>query len=122
MCPQRPKRNTKSPRAGVTGGCELPALWELNFNSLEEQCLSWGYYCCDETLGPKKQVREERTFGSHFHIAVHHQRKSGQEFKQGRNLEAGADAEAMKGCCFLTCSIWLAQSAFSQNQGPPAQR
>jgi hypothetical protein len=29
---------------------------------------------------------------------VHHQRKSGQEITQGRNLEAGADAEAMERC------------------------
>ena len=32
-------------------------------------------------------------FGLHFH----HWRKSGQELKQGRNLEAGADTEAMDG-------------------------
>jgi hypothetical protein len=31
-------------------------------------------------------------------------RKSGQEPKQGRDLEAGADAEAMKRCCY-----WLAR-------------
>jgi hypothetical protein len=43
-------------------------------------------------------------FGLHFHIAVHHQRKSGRELTQGRNLEAGADAEAMVGCCLLACS------------------
>jgi hypothetical protein len=35
----------------------------------------------------------------HFHSTVHHQRK--QELKQGRNLEAGADAETMEGCCLL---------------------
>jgi hypothetical protein len=29
-------------------------------------------------------------FGSRFHIVVHHQRKSEQKLKQGRNLEAGA--------------------------------
>jgi hypothetical protein len=34
-------------------------------------------------------------FISNFHITVHHQRKSGQDFKHGRHLEAGADAEAM---------------------------
>ena len=34
--------------------------------------------------------------GTSFHIAVHHQRKSGQERKQGRILESGADAEAMR--------------------------
>jgi hypothetical protein len=30
----------------------------------------------------------------HFHTAVYHLRTSGQELKQTRNLEAGADAEA----------------------------
>ena len=33
--------------------------------------------------------------------------KLGQEFKQGRNLEAGADAEATEGCCFLDCLLSL---------------
>jgi hypothetical protein len=28
------------------------------------------------------------------------------------NLEAGADAEAMEGCCLLACSSWFAQPAF----------
>jgi hypothetical protein len=41
-------------------------------------------------------------FHSQFHKTVHHQRKSGQELKQGKNLEAGADAEAMEGC-FMAC-------------------
>jgi hypothetical protein len=31
---------------------------------------------------------------------------------QSRNLGAGADAEAMEGCCSLACSPWLAQPAF----------
>ena len=39
-------------------------------------------------------------------------KKSGQELKQRRNLEAGADTEAMEGCCLLACSPWLAQPAF----------
>ena len=29
------------------------------------------------------------------------QRKSGQELKEGRNLEAGADAEAMEGAAYI---------------------
>jgi hypothetical protein len=37
-------------------------------------------------------------FGLHFHITVHHPRKSGQELKPGRNLETGADTEAIEGC------------------------
>lgn len=31
-------------------------------------------------------------FGSDSHFTVHHQRKSGQELKLDRSLEAGADA------------------------------
>ena len=36
----------------------------------------------------KKQAGEERVlFSLPFHVAVHHQRKSGQELTQDRNLE-----------------------------------
>ena len=38
---------------------------------------------------------------------------SGQELKQGWNLEAGADAEAMEECFLLTFSSWTAQPAFT---------
>jgi hypothetical protein len=55
--------------------------------------------------------------GLHFHITVHHQKGSGQELKQGRNLEAGTDAEAMEGWCSLACSPWIAQLAFLKNPG-----
>ena len=55
----------------------------------------------------------------HFQITIHHWRKSGQELKQGRNLKAGADAEAMEGCCLLTCFTWLAPPALlSQGHQP----
>ena len=43
----------------------------------------------------------------HFHIAIHHQRKSGQELTQGRNLEAGADAEVMEGAAYWIASPGL---------------
>jgi hypothetical protein len=53
----------------------------------------------------KKQVGEERVYSAYTsHNAVHHQRKSGLELTQGRNLEAGADAGAKEGCCLLACS------------------
>ena len=42
--------------------------------------------------------REKGLFGVHFHIVVHHQRKSKQEFKQGLNLEAGGDTESWRNC------------------------
>jgi hypothetical protein len=46
-------------------------------------------------------------YGLYFHISVHYGRKLRQELKQGRNLEAGADAEAMEECCLLPCSCDL---------------
>jgi hypothetical protein len=55
-----------------------------------------------------KERIEEDLFTLYFHIVVHHQRKSGQELTQGRNLEAGVDAEAMEGCYLLACFPWLA--------------
>ena len=50
-------------------------------------------------------------FFSHFHIAVHHQRKSGQEVTQYKNLKAAADEEAMVGASY----ICFALLAFLQN-------
>jgi hypothetical protein len=60
----------------------------------------------------KKQVGEQRVYSAYtyVHIAIHHQRKSGQELNQGRNLEAGADAEAME-AMLLTGVLPLACSA-----------
>ena len=59
-------------------------------------------------------------FDLHFHITVHHWKKSGLKLK-GRNLKAGIDVEAMVDCCLLPCSPWLSKPAFLQNQEPSAQ-
>jgi hypothetical protein len=63
-----------------------------------------------------------RTIGFIWHMLTnhfHHGKKSRQEVKQGRNLEAGADAEAMEGCS-LAYFMWLAQSGvFSPGNAPP---
>jgi hypothetical protein len=58
----------------------------------------------------KVSWRGKDLFGFYFHI-VRRQRKSEKEHKYGRSLEAGADTEAMEGCCVLACSSWLAQPA-----------
>ena len=42
----------------------------------------------------------------------HYQKKSGQELKQGGNLEVGTDAEVMEECVFLAGSLWLAPAFF----------
>ena len=49
----------------------------------------------------QKQVGEH-SFALHFHIIVHHRRKSGQELRQGRNLKAEGDAETLEECCLLS--------------------
>jgi hypothetical protein len=36
----------------------------------------------------------------HFQLKIHHREKPGQELKQGRNLEAGVDEEAMEGAAY----------------------
>jgi len=54
--------------------------------------------------------------GLHFQIVVHHRRKSGQELTQDRNLEAGADAEAVEEGCLLACFPWLSQPASYRTQ------
>ena len=51
----------------------------------------------------KASWREKDFFGLHLYIAVYRWRKSGQELKQDRDLEAGADAEAMERAAY-----WLA--------------
>jgi hypothetical protein len=36
-------------------------------------------------------------------------RPQGRSSKQARNLEAGAEAEAIEGCCLLACSLLSGQ-------------
>lgn len=61
-----------------------------------------------------KAIWERKSlFGLYVHIAVHHGRKLGQELMRGRNLEAGADTEAMDSAAdwLASYSSWLAQPA-----------
>jgi hypothetical protein len=75
-------------------------------------CLSQSFYSCTKRLGQEASWGGKGLFRIHFHIAVHHQAKSGQELKQGRNLEAGVDAEANEECCLLAFFPCLAQLAY----------
>ena len=54
-------------------------------------------------------------FSLHFHIAVHHQGKSGQELTQDRNLEAGADAEAIGGVLLIGLFPLACSACFLHN-------
>ncbi|KAL6079925.1 hypothetical protein STEG23_014377, partial [Scotinomys teguina] len=58
---------------------------------LENVILSKDFYCCDKTPWTKSKLGRLC-----FQIIVLPWKKSEQELKQGRNLEAGADAEAME--------------------------
>jgi hypothetical protein len=69
----------------------------------KRECLSQGLYSFTKHHGQKASWGGKSLFSLHFHIAVHHQRKSGQELMQGRNLKTGADAETMEGCCLQAC-------------------
>jgi hypothetical protein len=55
----------------------------------------------------KSNLGRKGLFHLLIHIVVYHWRKLGQELKQGRILEAVADAEAMEECCLLACSAWF---------------
>jgi hypothetical protein len=82
----------------------IPSLWLWG-----DRVGLWGRVSITEMKhSDKKQVGQERVlFSLCFHITVHHWRKSGQELKQGCNLEAGADAKTMEGRCLLFASLGL---------------
>ena len=77
---------------------EWPLLF-YKWNKRQER-LSILYYLGSLLLAwntrTKATCRGKSLFGWCFHITVHHWNKSGQALKQGRNLEAAADAETMK--------------------------
>jgi hypothetical protein len=63
----------------------------------------------------KKEVGEERVY---FSSSQKEDRKGTQT---GQDLETGTDTEAMEGYFLLVCFPWVAQPAFVENPGPPAQ-
>lgn len=74
-------------------------------------CLSEGFYCFDETPGPKGKLRRK---GFILLTLQHHcfsLKESGQELEQDRIGESGADAEAVKGAVYWLAPH-LAQPAF----------
>lgn len=99
-----------SPAPGVVSASVWVSLAVVNH---QDQKASWG----GESLS-----------SLHLHVAVHHHRISGQDLTQGRNLEAGTDAEAMDGRCLLLAPRGLLShafqldlmEAFSQSRLPPS--
>ena len=103
--------SSKKADFGTTHWLEMVAILEMPLLS---------FCCCDETPWPKRKLRGKGLFSLYFQLAIHHQRKSGQELKQGRNLETGANTETVEGCFLLACSPWFAQPAFIWNPGRTA--
>lgn len=82
-------------------GCYL-----LGCGMLLDFCLNQYIYSCTKHYDQEASWRGKDLFSLHFHIAVHHQRKSGLELTQGRNLDTGP------GGFLLGCFLWFAQLAF----------
>ena len=80
-----------------------------------------------QTSRPKSKLGGKGLFSLHFQIIVHHWRRWGQEPKQGRNLEAGADAEALEGTVYsllpLACSVCflIEPRTISTRVAPPTE-
>ena len=74
-------------------------------------CCLTGYIAVTKTHDPKQLGRQRVNLACRSQVTVHWEKpRSGTQTRQG-NLEAGAEAEAMEGCCLLVCSSWLAQPA-----------
>lgn len=60
----------------------------------------------------------EGLFELHFNIALHHLRKSGQKFKQSKNLEARSGAESRRGASYWLVSYGLLSTPSYRTQRP----
>lgn len=76
----------------------------IQINSSQWHC---GFDLVRVTVAVTKHHNQSRVGRKdvHFHITVHQRRTSGQQLKQGKNLGARTDAEAMGECCFLACLV-----------------
>jgi hypothetical protein len=71
-------------------------------------CLSQGFYSCTNIM-TKKQVGVKRVYSTYTSILLFITKEVRTGTQAGQ--EAGADAEAIEGCCLLACFPWLAQPA-----------
>jgi hypothetical protein len=74
----------------------------------QHTCLSQGFYSCTNIM-TKKQVGEEGVYSAYTSIMLFITKEVRTGTQAGQ--KAGADAEAMEGCCLLACFSWLAQPA-----------
>ena len=69
-------------------------------NSSEDSILVRVSIAATKHHDPKASWGGQGLFGLCFQITVYHWRKLGQKLKQGRNLEAGADAESWRSAAY----------------------
>jgi hypothetical protein len=106
---------------GLVSVSVFPAVVSDSENSvmlgrcLKDKYLSQGFYSCTKHHDQEASWGGKGLFSLHFHVAVHHQRKSGLELKQVRKQDLMQRP-------WKACFPWSAQLAFLQNPGPPAQR
>jgi hypothetical protein len=62
---------------------------------------------------------EKGLLNLHFHIDVHHQRKSGQELTQGKNVETGVGAQAMCVCVWVLLTGLLSLLSYRTQDHQP---
>lgn len=86
------------------------------FDIFKRHCPSQGLYSCIKHHSQEACWGGKGLFNFHFQIAIHHQRKSGQGFIQGRNLEVGADSKTMGAGCLLTCFPGLLSLLYCRTQ------
>jgi hypothetical protein len=75
-------------------------------------CLNQGFMAAMKHHDQKASWEGKGLFGLHFQFTILQWKKSVQKLRQDWSLEAGANAEAMEGCCLLDCFPWFAQLAF----------
>ena len=80
--------------------------------------VSWSYCCHDETPWPKVSWKGKCLFDLHFHVTVHHWRKSGQELRQdpgGRSRCRGHGGVLLTGLLSRACSACFLRAHRTQS-------
>lgn len=83
-------------------------LWEATKN----QCLCYGFYCCDKQHDPQEPRSERICFALRSNSSLREVRTG----NKGKNLQIRTEAEATEECCSLT----LGSKALSSNAAEDA--
>ena len=90
----------------------IPNHMARSHKEIHQYQLDLGSLLMWQTSCSKASWEGKNLFGLYFHIGVFLWKRSGQKYKEDRNLEAGANLEAIEGCCLVICNMWLTNSTF----------